>query len=335
MKILIATGIYPPATSGPAQYAAAMEDEFKARGNSVTVATFSIEHKLPTGLRHVVYFFKILKSAYCADFILALDTFSTGFPAVLAGKLFGTPVLLRTGGDFLYEQYVERTNEPIVLSQFYLAPKLNKKEKIILKIIRWTLQNVSALIFSTEWQRDIFMKPYALKKQRIFVVQNRFDKKISNLPATQKNFIFATRNIAYKNISNFKKAFIAAQKKYPEITLEIIHDMPHEKLMEKMKTCYVVVMPSLGEISPHVILDAVRVNKPFILTRESGYAALFQDVGILVDPQDCVSMQQGIEFLAEDTAYEAAVLKVQNFNVIHTWRQIADEILDIYKKISV
>lgn len=39
MRICIATGIFPPAISEPAQYAAAMATEFAARGHQVDVVT--------------------------------------------------------------------------------------------------------------------------------------------------------------------------------------------------------------------------------------------------------------------------------------------------------
>jgi glycosyltransferase involved in cell wall biosynthesis len=271
-----------------------------------------------------------------ADFVLALDTLSTGFPATLAGFFLRVPVLLRTGGDFLYEQYVERTRQPILLSEFYVKSySLNVKEKIVFKIIRWTLRNISALIFSTEWQRDIFLKPYALEKQNIFIVQNRFDTKASDEPWVKKNFLFATRNIAYKNIEKFSESFARVQKNNSEISLEIIHTLPHEQLLEKMKTCYAVVMPSLGEISPHVILDALRMNKPFILTQESGYAELLHNVGVLVDPQSVADMQRGIEMLCDSNQYTRIHTQVRAFTHTHTWAQIADEILAIYEKITI
>lgn len=334
MRICIATGIYPPATSGPAQYAAAMEAEFTARGHKVTVMTYGIEHKLPTGVRHLWYFLRILPRIARADFVLALDTFSTGLPAVLAARILGRKIIIRTGGDFLYEQYVERTGEKILLSKFYTELRaFTQKEHFIFALTRWTLCNVNALVFSTEWQRDIFMKPYCLSNQKIFIVENRYDEKISDEPAHEKNYIFATRDLVYKNIPAFIEAFALAKKIHPEISLEVHHNTPHHELMEKMKTCYAVVMPSLGEISPHVILDALRVNKPFLLTRESGFAEKLKDVGVLIDPLSINDMAEKIGWLAADSNYAAIRARVRAFDDTHSWGQIADELLVILAKI--
>src|SRR5436309_2301876 len=109
MKILIATGIYLPKIGGPAQYAKNLERVFTDLGHSVTVLTFGLEDNLPTGVRHLFFFFKILPKVFSADIICALDTFSVGLPAVLASQISGKKCVIRTGGDFLWEQYVERT----------------------------------------------------------------------------------------------------------------------------------------------------------------------------------------------------------------------------------
>lgn len=339
MNIVIATGIYPPATSGPAQYAAALEREWAAAGHAVRVVTYNLEHRLPSGLRHLLFFIRVLPAVARADFVVALDTFSVGVPAVAAARLLSRKIIIRTGGDFLYEQFVQRTGSKVLLSKFYSEPRaFSFKEKTIFMLTRWALHTASALVFSTTWQRDIWMAPYKLEpdnlaKQKIFIVENRFDEKISDEPATKKNFIFATRDIAYKNIDAFKRAFAAAQKIRPDISLELHHNTPHAELMKKIATCYAVVMPSLGEISPHVITDALRCNKPFLLTRESGYAEKLKEVGIPVEPLSEFDMTEKILYLADDANYSAVHEQVRAFNYTHSWAQIAGEILNIAQKI--
>lgn len=338
MRILIATGIYPPATSGPAQYAVALEHEFRSLGHDVRIKTFGIERRLPSGIRHLWFFVRILPNVIRANVVFALDTFSVGWPAVVAARMLGKKIIIRTGGDFLFEQYIERTNAPVVLSQFYSERRnFSLKERMIFFITRLTLHRASALVFSTKWQRDIWMKPYALEKLfaagKIFIVENRFDKKIANEHATVKNFIFATRKLKYKNIERFEAAFALAKNERPEITLELYHNMPHEALMEKIKTCYACVMPSLGEISPHFILDAVRYNKPFILTLDSGYAEKLKNVGVFVDPLNITDMMKKILWLSDDQNYSRMKSAVQEFSFTHLWNEIAGELLMIIEKI--
>ena len=157
MKILICTGIYPPDIGGPAQYAKNLADEFVKRGNKVKVLAFGLEKKLPTGIRHLFYFCRVVLSLSKVDFIVILDTFSVGWPTVLAAKIFGKKTILRTGGDFLWENYVEDTGNMVLLNDFYdKLPKLPLKHKIIKVLQKFVLKNCSAIIFSTEFQKNIF-----------------------------------------------------------------------------------------------------------------------------------------------------------------------------------
>lgn len=108
MKILIATGIYPPEIGGPATYAVIVETEFKKRGHEVRVLPFRVVRKYPSLIRHFLFFLKVLKHAFWADIVLAQDTVSVGLPSLLACKILRKPIVVRVPGDFAWEQGVQR-----------------------------------------------------------------------------------------------------------------------------------------------------------------------------------------------------------------------------------
>ncbi|MFQ5540964.1 MAG: hypothetical protein ACE5F4_01825, partial [Candidatus Paceibacteria bacterium] len=60
MRVLIATGVFPPESGGPATYSKTLLDELPAHGFEVDVLPFRDVRKWPTGIRHIVYFFKLL-----------------------------------------------------------------------------------------------------------------------------------------------------------------------------------------------------------------------------------------------------------------------------------
>ena len=74
MKILIATGIYPPDIGGPAKYAKSLRDEFAKLGHKVKIVKYRIEKKLPIGIRHCLYFLRVVLNLPKTDLIIALDT---------------------------------------------------------------------------------------------------------------------------------------------------------------------------------------------------------------------------------------------------------------------
>lgn len=334
MKILITTGIYPPKIGGPAQYAKNLKDQFEKMGHEVVVKTFDFENYLPSGLRHLFFFFKIIPTVLGADVIFVLDTFSVGLPTVSVCKILAKKCTIRTGGDFLWEQYVERTQKKILLRNFYQAEKtnLNFKERMIFKLTQWTLKNVSHTIYSTDWQRQIFLKAYGLDMDKTSIIENYYGPKQFNIDYSSKIFIGSARKFLWKNFDILKKVFDKVKKEKPEAEL-FIENLPFNKFIEKVQNCYAVILISLGDISPNMILDAIRLNRPFICTREVGIYERIKEAGLFVDPLDEEQIKQAILELLTEDGYKKAKEKVLNFSFIHTWEDIAKEFLEIYKKI--
>lgn len=332
MKILIATGIYPPEIGGPAQYAFNLEQEWKKLGHEVRVIKFSDVRYLPSGIRHISYFLKVLFVLPKTDFVLILDTFSVALPALLTAKIFGKKTIVRTGGDFLWESYVERTGDLVLLKDFYQTKirNLNFKEKIIFKLTKWALGGASTVVFSTEWQRDIWREPYNLKLEVTKIVENYYGPKEESTEPTIKNFLAGTRVLKWKNHSRLISAFSQSKSNRGEIELDTAN-APFGGFMKRVAQCYAVVLVSLGDISPNLILDAVRHNKPFILTQENGLTDRLGDIGLYVDPENVDDIKEKILWLADLENYAMVKRKVESFNFTHTWLEIANEFLILAK----
>ncbi|OHB10867.1 MAG: hypothetical protein A3H60_01940 [Candidatus Zambryskibacteria bacterium RIFCSPLOWO2_02_FULL_44_12b] len=328
MRILIATGIYPPAVGGPSQYAKNVKLEWEKKGHKVKVKTFYFERVLPTGFRHIYYFLKIIPTVLWCDFIFALDTFSVGWPATCAGRLFGKKIIIRTGGDFLWEQYVERTSKKVLLRNFYKdeMDNLSKKEKMIFNLTKWTLNNVSRVIFSTEWQRGIFIEAYSMEKIKTSVIENYFGPKEADFPPQNNTFIASSRNLVWKNLDMLKIVF--NKIKLADLFLD---SLPFDEFMNKINSSYAIILASLGDVSPNLILDAIRYNKPFICTKEVGILDRIKDIGIFVDPLNEKEIENAVIKLLNKEEYGKWRQKVKNFNFIHTWEEIADEIINVWK----
>ena len=332
VKILIATGIFPPDIGGAAYFADNLSKEFLRQGNAVKVVTYGIEKKLPIGIRHFVYFSKLLLNIPKADLVIALDTFSVGLPAVIAAKVFRKKIIIRVSGDFLWESYVERSGNLLIATEFYRTmPELSLKEKIVFSLTKFIFRNCSAIAFTTIWQKEIFKKPYNLDTGKIYIIENFYGKKILDYGFKDKNFLWAGRPIKLKNTDNLKAAFEKARKENSGINLDMSEKVPHEKLLEKIQTCYAVILPSLTDVSPNFIIDAVSANKPFILTKETGLHEKLKDIGVFIDSLDKNDIKKKIIFLADDRNYNEYKNKIITFNFNHSWEQIAEEYLTIYK----
>jgi glycosyltransferase involved in cell wall biosynthesis len=336
LNILISTGIYPPKIGGPAQYGKNLKTEFEKMGHTVKVETYLTEDKLPSGVRHLFFFFKIIPQVINSDIVFILDTFSVGLPTVLACQLFGKKSIIRTGGDFLWEQYVERTGKMVLLRNFYEQEKnnFNLKEKIIFSLTRLTLLNATRIIFSTEWQRDIFVKAYGLEAGKTSIVENYYGPKEEGFSLGSKIFVASARELKLKNMDILEEVFNKIKQSKPEVEL-FARRLPFSDLMEEIKHCYAVIQVSLGDISPNLILDSIRCNKPFICTKETGIFPRIKDAGIFVDPLNEEEIEQAVLNLLNHDEYKKAKEKIKQFSFVHTWENIAEEFLGIVIKLKV
>ena len=141
VKVLVATGIFPPDIGGPATYSKLLADELPKRGVEVEVLSFGSVRHLPKIIRHFVYFFKVLKTGRKVDVIYAQDPVSVGLPAMFATKLLRKRFILKVVGDYAWEQGVQRFKVKDHLDVFskkndeYLVPVLllKKLQKIVAK----------------------------------------------------------------------------------------------------------------------------------------------------------------------------------------------------------
>ena len=108
MKILLAAGIFPPDIGGPATYAQMLDDELPKVGIDVTVVPYGLVRSLPKAIRHLAYMRLLWKESKGCSVIYALDPMSVGVPARLVAVLKRKKFVVRLGGDYAWEQGVQR-----------------------------------------------------------------------------------------------------------------------------------------------------------------------------------------------------------------------------------
>ena len=332
MKILISTGIYPPDIGGSAQYARNLYETWKAQGHNVKVAAYRWERAFPTLVRHFLFFLKIFRKGWNADLIITLDTWSAGVPTMFACGLMRKKYIVRTGGDFLWETYVERTGDLVLLKDFYTnsSKRFSVKERMIHRLSGNLLRKASAVIFSAQWHKDLFEKEYRIDSRKIRIVENFCGEREEYRDPEARVFIAGTRELKWKNLDALKKAFKIAQEEVSSQGFEDIEfdttKAVYENFQERMRRAYAVILTSLGDVSPNMIFDAIRVGTPFILTKETGIADKVRDCAIFVDPKNERDIVEKILWISDPKNRADQAQKVRNFRWTHTWDQIGREI---------
>ncbi len=372
MRIIIATGIFPPDIGGPATYLERLTNELKKRDVEIEIITYasnqafnlddssiarvSRNHILP--LRYFLYFWKLFLLAKKTDIIYAHDLFSCGLPAALVKKILRKKLIVRLGGDFLWEKAIARgwTKKP--LREYYQQPK-SYQEKLFLWIGQWVLKSANLLIFSTDWQKEIYLRNYKISKKRIKVIENPFPEiELKDELAANQRIIFAGRLIKLKNIPFLIRAFEQALINQPALRLEIIGEGPEKKnledlverlglaksiffkkrispqqLIEEIKQSFLVVLPSLTEISPNLVLECIKLKKPILLTKETGLYEKFKDNLIFIDPFNQKDLENKIRYLLDRGSYLKYQEKLSLVVTDYSWPAIVKQHINIFKQI--
>ena len=92
-----------------------------------------------------------------------------------------------------------------------------------------------------------------------------------------------------------------------------------------------MITTSVSDFAPNFIIEGLNANKPFILTKECGLAEKLDGLGIFINPIDKDNIKKAVLSLLDKTNYDRYKEKIDAFNFTHSWKEIAQEFLAIYK----
>ncbi|MCD4761044.1 glycosyltransferase family 4 protein [bacterium] len=370
MKIVIATGIFVPEIGGPATYAPKIAKEFLDLGHQVKVITYSDkaefeqDKQLPYQIVRVKrgnkllnywhYYQALKKHAENADIIYAFDHFSAGMPSAKFCQKYKKPLYIRVGGDFIWERHLEASNNLVTLHEFYKRGFHKKLEGKRFRLIEWVFHQATGIIFTTEFQKNIFQEYYNLSPVKLLVIHNPVDlptEKVDRKKAN-KEIIFAGRFINKNNIKILITAFseledksfkliligegplklklesLIKEKKLDNVLIE--NKLSRQDLKNRFAKSYLVVFPSLTDISPNTMLECLSINVPFISSTEIGFDWL-KDKIILFNPLRPREITAQINNLFNVEKYEQYSKIIVSLDYQYTYSQAAADTIKIFK----
>ncbi len=338
-KIVIASGTYLPEVSGQSTFVSGLVKNLPA-DMAWSVVAYGGKKESQRGKifivsrnfwRYLNYWRTIRRQASAAKIIFAQDLVSSGLPAALA-KRQGQKLVIRIGGDFLWEKMVNSGRSEVPFSQYYDQPK-SLAEKIYLLIYRFVMWRADKIIFNSEWQKGIYQRYFNLPTEKVTVLENPVVlenvKKSEHKIGTE--IIFAGRFIPLKNLKRLIEAFrqIETDKK-----LVLIGDGPQKDELEKLAAkdsrisiepkiwqsllfdrlgkSYLLVLPSLSEMNPHIALEALGRRKPVLLTKENGLSGDIRKYFKLIDPTSIKEIKESIEYFLNQENYDEYVGSINN-----------------------
>ncbi|MEK7109467.1 MAG: glycosyltransferase family 4 protein [Patescibacteria group bacterium] len=333
-KIVIATGLYPPESGGPATYTKLLEERlpllnFPARdgqvvGFEVLVLPFRTVRRLPKGVRHVVYFFMCVGYAMVADVVYAQDTLSVGLPAVLAAKMAGKPFLVRVPGDYAWEQGRQRFGVTDELDAFQ-TKKYGGRVERMRRIQRFVVRRAAAVIVPSEYMKRV-VAGWGVKPVLIY---NGIDLPVQfELPAERpQGFLIVSfgRDVPWKGFDGLRRV----AKREPGWVLQIFSELPRVQAMGWLRSADAFVINSTYEGLSHQLLEAMALGTPVVATAVGGNPELITDgeTGLLIPPGDDGALYQALKNIEQNKEAAlkragAAGEKVQGFSIDKTLEQL-------------
>jgi glycosyltransferase involved in cell wall biosynthesis len=369
MKVVLATGIYPPDIGGPATYVLKLAEKLVERGVRVVVVTYEeprTKNQEPNNVqvgnsnawpvigvsksggpyfRWRRYAKALKQQCTDADIVYAFSSVSAGAPIWFA-KIRHAKKILRLGGDFLWERYTDRGGTLSLKDWYASNPRFKSK-------MNGLLRQFDHLVFSSAFQEELYERFYA-RLPLHNVIENALPGgvPVHHLIHSPMKLLFLGRFVSFKNLGSL----IIALKDIPDATLTIVGSGPLDQnlreLVEQQQLTEritflpphegdakqqlfldhdLLVLPSYTEISPNTALEARAAGLPVLLTEETGLSRALTD-GTALRP---LRSPQEIVNAVRDVrdAYELLADRAAAPIPARSWDTIAEEHMTLFRSL--
>ncbi len=336
MKYLFACGILPPEIGGPSTVVSDLAKMLAGAGHAVTIVTYTerpdpIEGvrivSIPRGGSALSRYFRFahaLRSAmHDADAVCATDVFSVGIPTRFA--LMGTTkkFVLRLGGEWRWESAVNR-GELVTLVEVW-ARSLGVRGRMEMLNYRWIMRRAFRIFVTSSLLKE---KLQGVAATPIEVIPNlpltNCEHPVSHTAHQPLRLLYVGRFEPVKNMPFFAKvlatlhergvpficSFVGDGSELPKCR-DILKDVPgisffgirpHAELQKLFAEHDLLILPSLSDICPNSVVEALACGLPCIVTNGHGLPRPLQGA-IECDPKNVDDWIRAIQSLTDAKAY--------------------------------
>ncbi len=286
IKILIATGIYPPDIGGPATILKDLSDSLSELDFEIQIITYAdrtepgkvyrIAKEKNKIFRYLNYFFRLLILSLKADILYVTEIYSVGYFAYLIKKITGKKYIVRFAGDSAWEYAVSSgaTSDYIVDFQ---EKKYNSKIEKLKSRRRKIMKNADCVIVVSDFMSGI-AKAIGVKNENIRIIYNSINVSSGNEDEVKtgeikkqyadcKIIMTACRLTPWKGVDGIIKILPEIKKKFGGIKFLVLgegDELPKLKLLaEKLSVASDVEF--LGKIEHGGIINYYKAANLFIL----------------------------------------------------------------------
>ena len=331
-RLVVATPLYPPDLGGPATYSYLLEQELPKQGVTIELVKFAGVRHLPKLVRHLAYFFNVLKALRRCDAVLALDPVSVGLPSMLAARIARKPLFLKVGGDYAWEQGTQRFGITSSLDTYVHEHMVPLPVRILRSIQAYVATRARRVIAPSRYLKNI-VATWGVPLERIVVVYNGVQKEGEGvLPEalstrSHPRIVTVGRLVPWKGVPGLIDAVVTLREEFPEASLTIVGDGPertilktyastrlpgrvlftgalsHADTLAVIGSSDVFVLNSTYEGLSHLLIEAASLGVPIVATSVGGNPEVVTDgvSGLLVPPGDPEALAKALKRMSTDS----------------------------------
>ncbi len=306
---------------------------------------------------HIALLRGITKVSKGCDVIYTLSPSFTGLASLIAARLLRKPVVLRFVGDAAWETASNTRQTNKNLEDFLRLPEGDRTIKWLIAVQKFVLNSVNKVIVPSRFLKGILIEYYKVRSEKIKVIYNSIDledyQKIPFRPfqrSTKLTMVTVGRLVRHKRIDKIIEAISVIRVKYPNVELLIIGEGPekenlenltrelgiesnvnfygsvdHSKILDLIQNADMLVLNSIYEGLPHVVIEAMACGTPVIATNIKGTNEVVEDgeTGLLVSPDNDKELKDKIILLLKNKELRKRLVENAYKNVMgkFTWEK--------------
>jgi glycosyltransferase involved in cell wall biosynthesis len=341
--ICVATPLYAPDIGGPATHVALLEQGLSRDRFELRIVKFGEVRHLPKIIRHLVYMRRVLRAAKDANFIYVLDPVSVGLPATIAARLLHKPFILRVGGDYAWEQGVQRFGIHETLDEFVTHSQPSFAVSVLQTLQSYVARRAHMVVAPSEYLAHI-ISTWGVPASRITVVYSQPElagnaisrsdaRKKLNIREDEEIIISAGRLVPWKGFEGVVDAVGRIRNNRPvrlfiagdgparsaleshiastrsEHFVTLLGQLGQEELMAWIAAADMLALNTKYEGLSHLLLEAFILRTPVITTPVGGNTELVEDgkTGLFVAHNDTDALAGAILRLLLDRPFAVGI----------------------------
>jgi glycosyltransferase involved in cell wall biosynthesis len=231
--------------------------------------------------------------------------------------------------------------------------------KIYDKIQNRIFFGADRIICVSDYEIELITKELKIPRKKIVKIPNGIDiKKFKNISKVKREHDFQILSVGriekYKRVQWILHAVKGLTKKFPDKDIHLVvvgkgpykedllslckdlglenyitfkENLNYDELLKEFSKCDVFVLPSAFEIFGIVVLEALALNKPIIISRDGALPELFGEYGFVIN--SIKQLEESLITLINDGNKVKVDFDLKNY----TWDSVTSKILKLYKKV--